>query len=57
MLYNVCGNCDFCLKDKTNDKGQVRCALKHSFVDIGGSCPEYYNRIKEDICRSVMGEM
>lgn len=57
MLYNVCGNCDFCLKDKTNDKGQVRCALKHSFVDIGGSCPEYYNRIKEDICRSVMGDM
>ncbi len=55
MKYNMCGNCDYCDKSRTNDKGQVRCVRIHSYVDAEGDCPDYINLKKTDIYNKVSG--
>lgn len=55
MNDNICGNCDYCDKTRSNEKGQLRCAHQHCYVDIEGSCPEYFNHEKEDFYNRLLG--
>lgn len=55
MNNNICGNCDFCDKTRSNEKGQLRCVRKHSYVDIESICPDYFNHTKTDIYNKILG--
>ena len=55
MNNNICGNCDFCDKTRSNEKGQLRCARQHSYVDIESVCPDYFNYRKIQIYNRILG--
>lgn len=57
MKYDICGNCDYCDKKRSNDKGQVRCARFRCYVPIDGNCIGYLNLKKTEIYNRILSVM
>jgi hypothetical protein len=54
MEVLLCEDCDYCRKDRQNEKGQVRCTRFAQWVNSNDkSCESIYNEKIQKFCESL----